>query len=345
MNRRSFLRGALGMLATPTVIGRTTADNSTTTADNSTTAELSVYHRPGLTARRGRVALVSDLIPGGTVLRSNLDPLPLERCRHRLDAGMSALLGATPWTALFDPTDTVAIKINGLAAGRLSPRRELITAIIDLLQGAGVSPGRIIVWERTSRELQRCGFALQTGESEVRVYGTDALRGGGYSETIESFGSVGSLPSRIITDYSTALINVGVLKDHDLAGISAGLKNLYGVIHNPNRYHDNACNPYVAEVAALPSVRRKLRLTIIDAVLAQAHGGPAFASQWLWPCNRLLIGVDPVAVDQIAWELIEQRRATLGLPDLKSRNRAPDWIATAAALGLGNNKNLTRHEV
>ena len=42
----------------------------------------------------------------------------------------------------------------------------------------------------------------------------------------------------------------GVVKDHDLAGVSAGLKNWYGVIHNPNKYHDSCCDPYVADVVA-----------------------------------------------------------------------------------------------
>ena len=50
----------------------------------------------------------------------------------------------------------------------------------------------------------------------------DALRGGGYGSALETSGPVGSLISRILTDYATVLINVGVLKDHDLAGVSAG---------------------------------------------------------------------------------------------------------------------------
>jgi len=27
------------------------------------------------------------------------------------------------------------------------------------------------------------------------------------------------------------------LKDHDGAGVTIALKNMYGVIHNPNKYH------------------------------------------------------------------------------------------------------------
>lgn len=294
---------------------------------------------------RGRVALAGDLIPAGRHLRSNLEALSSERVRERLDDGMTALLGSEPWHRLFSPDDIVAIKINGLASGHLSPRKELVWAIVDGLRSAGVAENRIIIWERTSRELQRSGFERQTGPDQVRAYATDALRGGGYCTALESFGSVGSLVSRIVSQYANALINVGVLKDHDLAGISAGMKNLYGVIHNPNRYHDHGCDPYVAEVAALPSIRRTLRLTVIDAVLAQAHAGPAYSPEWIWPCNRFIVAMDPVACDRIAWDLIERARAGRGLARLDEVKRAPAWIATAASLGLGCNEELDLREV
>ena len=51
-----------------------------------------------------------------------------------------------------------------------------------------------------------------------------------------------------------------LLKDHDGAGVSIALKNMYGVIHNPNKYHPNGCNPYVADVNMLPDIRTKMRL-------------------------------------------------------------------------------------
>ncbi len=308
-------------------------------------AELDVIAAVGLGELYGRVVAVGDLLGPGAVVRSNLDALPAERVAERLETGMRTLLGGQAWQRLFGPRDTVAIKINGLAAGHLSPRRELVEAVVAGLRRAGVAPGRIIIWERTTRELQRSGFPRQVADGQVRVYGTDALRGGGYGTTLESYGEVGSMVSEVIGRHATALINIGVLKDHDLAGVSAGLKNLYGVIHNPNRYHDHACDPYVAHVAALPSVRRTLRLTIIDAVVGQAQGGPAFAAQWTWPCDRLLLGVDPVAVDQVASDLLARRRAALDLPTLAETNRAPAWIATAAGIGLGRHRELTVQEV
>ena len=258
---------------------------------------------------------------------------------------MEALLGGEPWAQLFGPRDTVAIKINGLASGLLSPRPEVVAAIVAGLRSAGVAAGRIILWDRTSREVERSGFPLQLDPADVRAYGTDALRGGGYSTQLHTFGSVGSLVSRIITQYATALINVGVLKDHNLAGLSAGMKNLYGAIHNPNRYHEHGCDPFVAEVTALGPIRARLRLTVIDAILAQAEGGPAYVADWIWPCDRLLLAVDPVAADRAAADRLDEERARRGLPSLLETDRAPTWIATAARLGLGRAEPIRLIEV
>jgi len=336
MQRRDFLRLGLGAALLPGVAAQ--ARGQTPLAPSAI---------EGLAAERllGRVVAVADLIPAGATLVSNRDALPEERMRERLNAGLAALLGPDPWRQLVNRKDTVAIKVNGLGAPLLSPRPELVRAIAAGVRSAGVPAERVIVWDRSTRELERSGFPLQTGSGAERAYGTDALRGGGYAAELESFGEVGSFVTRILTDYASVLINVGVLKDHDLAGVSAGMKNLYGTIHNPNRYHDHGCNPYVAHVAALPSVRRRLKLTVIDAVLGQAQGGPAYVASWIWPCDRILLACDPVAGDAVAWDWIEQRRAAAGLPTLAEAQRAPAWIATAAALGLGRDRGIRIEEV
>jgi uncharacterized protein (DUF362 family) len=130
-------------------------------------------------------------------------------------------------------------------------------------------------------------------------------------------------------------VNVGVCKDHDLSGVSAGCKNLYGLIHNPNRYHANRCDPFLADLLDHPAIRPKLRLTVIDAIEAQCHGGPARVPTYTFQPNRILVSVDPVAVDRIAWEMIEEERARRGLPSLVEDKREPTWIAAAGRLGLG----------
>ena len=250
-------------------------------------------------------------------------------------AALTGLAGADGWASIFRPGDRVAIKLNCLSGARLAPRRGLVDAIVGGLLSAGVREDAIVLFDRTSRELERAGFAVRTEPGALRCFGTDALKGGGYGSDVLEHRSIGSLFSRILTDHATALINVGVCKDHDLAGVSAGGKNLYGVIHNPNRYHANTCDPFVADLLDHPAVRGKLRLTVVDAETIQCHGGPAYNPSYATRAGRILLSRDPVAVDRIAWEMVEAERARRGLPTLAEEQREPKWIATAGALGLG----------
>ena len=119
------------------------------------------------------------------------------------------------------------------------------------------------------------------------------------------------------------LINLPVLKDHDGAGVTIALKNMYGVIHNPNKYHPNGCNPYVADLNMLPEIRSRMRLTICDATTAMYEGGPGYKPEHSWNANTLLVSTDPVALDHTGWQIIERKRAEKGWKTLEAEDRAP----------------------
>lgn len=262
--------------------------------------------------------------------------------RRLLDKAVVELTGAENaqegWRSLFSPRDIVGLKLNCLAPG-IAPRPEVTEAIIRGLGSAGIPGQNVIIWDRTRRELERCGYRIAEGRGssvgDARCFGTDAF-GAGYEQEPEIIGEVGGCFSRILTRICTALINVPVLKDHDLAGISASMKNNYGVIHNPNRYHDNNCDPYVAHLNSVGHLVNKQRLIICDAVTAQCHAGPAYKPAWAWNYGGLLVSRDPVALDTIGADIIETRRREKDLPSLAEANRPPRWLATAHSMGLGN---------
>jgi len=77
------------------------------------------------------------------------------------------------------------------------------------------------------------------------------------------------------------------------------LKSMFGAIHNPNKYHSNCGDPYVADVYALAPIRQKVGLHICDGLNGQYEGGPSFMPQWMWPFNGLLVSRDPVALDYV----------------------------------------------
>jgi uncharacterized protein (DUF362 family) len=121
-----------------------------------------------------------------------------------------------------------------------------------------------------------------------------------------------------------------VLKDHGIVGVTMALKNIFGAIHNPNKYHIAAGDPYVADAYMLPPVRQKMRLAICDAITPQYEGGPSFMPQWSWPFHGVLVSRDPVALDYTGWRIIEEQRAARKLPSLREARREPSYIARAA---------------
>jgi uncharacterized protein (DUF362 family) len=232
---------------------------------------------------------------------------------------------------LFRPKDVVGIKLNSMAGPGLSPSPPLVTRLCDWLQEAGVPARGIVILDRSDRELEAAGFTVVRNGNGVRCMGID----GDHERKPRDWGPGSSRFARMLVEDLTALINVGVLKDHRRSGISVGLKNWYGVIDNPDQHHGEGCAPYIPYLASAPLIRKKLRLTVIDASHAQCHAGPRRNPLWVWRWNGVLASTDPVAVDAIAWRLIEARRKEVDLPPLADQDREPTWIADAAALGLG----------
>lgn len=232
---------------------------------------------------------------------------------------------------LFAATDVVGIKVNTLGGRGVSTRPEVALQLATWLQAAGVPADRIHVWDRSTRELREAGYAISAGSRGVRVFGTDEA---GWGPLVD-WGESASRFARILTEDLTAVISCAVLKDHSLAGVSLSMKNWFGVVHNPNKLHDDGCAPSVAALSMHPLVLSKLRLNVIDGSLAQCHGGPGRAPRWAFPYGGFLASTDPVALDRVGAEIIEARRRELGLPALAAEGRPPRWLEIAAAHGLG----------
>lgn len=255
----------------------------------------------------------------------------------------SASSPAAAWKALFSAKDKVALKVNTLGGRGLSTNPEVVDAIVRGLVGAGVNESNILVWDRFNRELIRAGYKINQSGKGYRCYGTE----GRYEKDITVHGKVGGFLSPLLTQFPTALINVPLVKDHNLAGVAGAMKNLYGTIDNPNRYHSDNCNPFIADMADLPVVKKKMRLIVCDALFAQCEAGPAYHPKYRWPANTLMAATDPVALDTTAWRMIEARRAETGLKPLEEVGRLPKWLKTAGERGLGENdpKNIEVIEV
>ncbi len=231
------------------------------------------------------------------------------------------------WKRVVRPGQVVGLKVNTIAGKGLSSHVALVGAICERLQQAGVKPGNIIIWDRTNHELEGAGFPIRTDTSKVQCYGTDSI---GYEDEVVSFGSVKTQLSKILTQKCDVVIGVPVLKDHEISGTTLALKNMYGVIKNPYQLHGGGCNPYIADLNMLETIRTKVRFTVADAFTGIYQGGPGFKPQYVWNHNTLIVGEDRVAIDTTAWKIIEHKRAEKGLPTLEAAGRPPKYLATAA---------------
>ena len=282
----------------------------------------------------------------GIMNNGNPDP---KKVQTMMNEGMFTLTGkktsADAWRTFFTPKDVVGIKINPIAGKKLSTRPEVVNAIILGLIAAGVKENNIIVWDRFENHLPTAGYSLNKGSSGVRYYGTEQTAGydkAVYHESEDDDPSLRkdkttrSLYSNIITKQVTAIINVPVMKDHAIAGVTLCLKNIaFGVVNNTARFHPSPyfCDPATAEIYTHPAMKDKVRLHIVDALQACFSGGPAdMKPKTTWNEERLFFGIDPVAIDRIGLEIIDKKRKENNCPTVFQKAK---HIATAGRKGLG----------
>jgi uncharacterized protein (DUF362 family) len=279
-----------------------------------------------ITGEKSKVVVARD-----PLLRRTGSSVDSNHLLKMLDRGMQALYTSDSpqeaWKKVVRPGEVIGLKVNGLAGRGISTNVLLVEAICERLQEVGIAQKNIVIWDRLNTDLESSGFRIATGLDRIRSIGNDVL---GYEEDLAIYGSVGSRLAKTLTQVCDVVINLPVLKDHSIAGVTIALKNLFGAIHNPNKYHLNVGDPYVADVNMLPPIRKKVRLNICDALMAQYEGGPSYMPQWTWPFNGLLMSQDPVALDYVGWQILERKRAEKGMKSLQALGREPNYVATAA---------------
>jgi uncharacterized protein (DUF362 family) len=210
-----------------------------------------------------------------------------------LDRGLRALTGAkdtaAAWRHLAGPGDRVGVK----ATLMMTPTHpELLRAICRGLKAAGVADEHLLTWDRA-----------KSGIGEAEVESLPRTLGFGKQDVSEAVWQ------------STVLINVPRLKAHWLAGMACALKNWAGAVTHINTqddhvtyaFHADSCRE-VGMLGAIPAIRQRSRLHIVDALRPLCHGGPQVDPRYLWSYQGLLLSTDPVAVDTIGRAIIEGRR-------------------------------------
>jgi uncharacterized protein (DUF362 family) len=289
------------------------------------------------------------------------------------------------WRSFFEPGDVVGIKMNPVGNPLANSSSELMLAVIDGLKSAGVNAKDMIVFERYRDEfvgakmheavpdgIAWTGLGVAYNAHQIDIKGDDFKTGdlghvAGYDRdefmTMELVGN-GEDPKDdrtrrshlglLVTRRVNKIVLLPVLKDHGSAGITGALKNMsHGLVNNVNRSHStpdtNVCNQFIPQVVSHPVVRTKCVLQIMDGIKGVFQGGPgASRPEWTWENNALLFATDPVAMDHVAWRIVDAKRKEKGLPPVGAVGklgldseregfdiRQPQHIRLASHLGLG----------
>lgn len=236
-----------------------------------------------------------------------------------LDQGIRHLTNATTvegaWRAVLGSAERIVLKFNSVGARVINTNDVLAGLLVERLAGAGYAPEKIALAE-VSRFLSK-----QLGTRPVvRGWGA-AIRVGEGLEPLAQY----------LYD-ADAIINVPFVKTHPIAGMSGCMKNLsHALMRHPARYHRNGCSPYVGQVVGSQEVSSKLKLNIANALRVVVNGGPDARDEDIVGYGGLLLGFDPLAVDNIGLEILAAERRRLGLPTAS----AVRHLASAAELGVG----------
>jgi len=331
-----------------------------------------IYSMPGLYP--GRVIGVKH---ADSSIAGTYQTLPIQTMMQR---GMMELTGAPnhgmAWSKLFSRNDVVGIKVNPNGISSIVSSKAAIDGITQGLLLAGVAPGNIVICDRNRVQLNGIASLLPKWVRQAAAswdWSDDQTEIAGYNPNHEP-GVSGYNPSYYVdcpgyllpwqspsnpshtrsyvanfVTQVTKIISLSVLKDHQTAGVTLGLKNLcQGCMNNVNRAHPatntNYLQWYVPTVVSQPIIRNKVVLSIIDGIHGLWNAGPHGLQDFVWDHHTMYFGTDVVAADRIAWKAIDAQRLLAGLPSEESSGadpydawtiRQPQHITQAGLMGLG----------
>lgn len=229
------------------------------------------------------------------------------------------------------PTDKVGIKVNCLAGRFSSTSREVAYAVVEGVRRAGVPDANIVVLDQYAWALRQARYFAPRPDA-VRTIFHDEVADGFTPESRVVGCRFRWAKSFLACD---RVINVPVIKDHNLTGVTCAFKNVgCGVIDAPPHLH-RLIHEALPRLYATDEVRSRVCLIVCDASVIQYSNGPKVALDFRKPLHTVYATTDPVAMDAVAADLVEAARTEARLPALARQNRAPRFLQVATALGLG----------
>jgi len=142
--------------------------------------------------------------------------------------------------------------------------------------------------------------------------------------------------SRIVTKEITKLVNIAVLKHNEDSGVTWATKNIaLGVTTNKVRFHIDYCTKAIPEILNMPCLKEKMVLHIGEAakISTVSVAGAQIAKD-----NRVFFSKDPVAMDRIGLDILEEKRKAHNLDSIRD---IATHVSACAKKGLGTD-DLTK---
>lgn len=285
-----------------------------------------------------------------------------------LSRGMRSLTGAKnerdAWASFFDASDVVGIKVNCSGAPKIYSAREVVGGIVENLAALGIPARNIYIYERFQDQLTSVHYD-RVVPAGVNIFAAEGSRGSianydanTYVET-NFFGEDDTRSNmiRLVTERFNKIINVPNMKDHAAAGVTGCLKNIaYGDFSNVARSHNREKTntlSFIGTLAMVEPLRSRTVLQIMDGLRGVWHGGPFSENpKFRFYPKTIVFGTDPVAIDRLLLDVIENKRQAEGALSIWDRSmaaikpgvldphfgsfiREPGHIEYAGKLGLG----------
>jgi uncharacterized protein (DUF362 family) len=289
--------------------------------------------------------------------------------RSMLSAGMKGLTGASTdrdaWSHFIAPDDVVGIKVNCSGAPQVMSSPEVVSGIVANLVDLGVPASSIYIYERFQDQLDEVHYERSV-PAGVQIQAAEHARGSirGYDPStfveVNFFGEddTRSYVMKLVSQKLTKIINVPNMKEHQAAGVTGCLKNAaYGNFSNVARSHRNEISntySFIGSLAAVEPVRSRTVLNIMDGLRGVWHAGPFSKNKrFRFYPKQIMFGTDPVAMDRLLIEIIEEKRKEEHAPSIFDRSpthvrtfgktdpnfnafvREPGHVEYASQLGLG----------
>jgi len=353
MNRRAFAR----LLAVAPLAARVHADASVPQVRIVTR-----YRTASGSGMPGRypgavVSVHSDRALDESGRQSNPDVV-----REMMARGMCALTGARDaaqaWRRFFTPADVVGIKVNCGGHPYVVSDHQIVGETVRQLMNVGVPVTQIYLYERFQNQLDEVNYApsLPAGVRIVAAeFANEYADSSGYDAgtyvDVDLFGEEDTRSNmmRLVTQQLTKIINIPNVKDHGAAGATGCLKNIaYGSFSNVARTHYRGKShtySFVGTLASVEPLRSRTVLQIMDGLRGVWHGGPfARTDRFVFYPRRMLFGTDPVAIDRLLLDIVDEKRKVEGA--ISIWDRSPAYLKTddTAARDLDPNVNILIRE-